>query len=333
MDCIPSGYSLFSTVPPNHLAEIEQARVAAKQTEAATPGRANRAAAIDASRLWKGWILPATEADTWLAAGSTSYYGVLQSGDIDKTMDARKLQYRGFKLAAENPINRFRLEETKGVLFLDSVRRKLGDDKFLQVMSDFFAENTTKTVSAQAFLDKAGVKFEFAEPGDGPAYSVSDMRGRLGSAVIVYGTQREAGANRYAAEQLQASYLNQFESEVPVYKDFEVSDEQLAHKDVVFIGRPEANTALAAWASKIKLEYEGAIFKIDGQTHSSERDALAFAATNPIDAGRMVLVLAGNDALRTVKLAMSPRFEQTPYAITGETANAGGRAGAMGRRR
>ena len=35
----------------------------------------------------------------------------------------------------------------------------------------------------------------------------------------------------------------------------------------------------------------------------------------------MVLVLAGNDALRTVKLATagSSRFEQTPYVITGES--------------
>ena len=35
----------------------------------------------------------------------------------------------------------------------------------------------------------------------------------------------------------------------------------------------------------------------------------------------MVLVLAGNDALRTVKLATagSSRFEQTPYVVTGES--------------
>ena len=33
----------------------------------------------------------------------------------------------------------------------------------------------------------------------------------------------------------------------------------------------------------------------------------------------MVLVLAGNDALRTVKLATAGgRFDQTPYVITGD---------------
>jgi Phospholipase B len=316
----PSGYALFTTAPPNHLTEIEAARVAAKPSEAAPATRQERRAAIDPSRLWKGWILPASDADTWFAAASTSYHGLLQSEDIEKAIEARRIQYRGFKLAADSPITRFRLEETKGVLFLDQLRRKLGDDKFLTLMSEFFAANTTKTVTAQAFLDKAGVTFEFTEPADGPAYTVSDLRGRLASAVIVYGTQREAGANRYAAEQLQANYLNQLEGMVPIYKDFEVSEEMLAHKDVVFVGRPEANTALAAWSAKLGLGYQGAMFRIDNRVHSSEREALAFAAKNPQDASHMVLVLAGNDALRTVKLATAPRTEQTAYVITGETA-------------
>ena len=50
-------------------------------------------------------------------------------------------------------------EEAKGVLFLDSLRRKMGDDAFLKLMADYFAANTTKTVTAQSFLDKAGVRF------------------------------------------------------------------------------------------------------------------------------------------------------------------------------
>ena len=79
----------------------------------------------------------------------------------------------------------------------------------------------------------------------------------------MYGTQREAGANRYAAEQMQAQFLDQFESQVPIYKDFEVTDELLAHNDVIFVGRPEANTALAAWAKQIGLDYQAAMFKID----------------------------------------------------------------------
>jgi hypothetical protein len=60
---------------------------------------------------------------------------------------------------------------------------------------------------------------------------------------------------------------------------------------------------------------------------------LAWAAKNPHDVGHMVLVLAGNDALRTVKLVTTPRFDQTPYAITGEIAAARTSSPAGGRRR
>jgi Phospholipase B len=324
----PSGYALFTTAPPNHLDEIEQARLSTKP--AAPPQRPERRPTLDATRLWKGWILPASDADTWFAAGSAAYHGILQTPELDKAIEARRIQYRGLKLADATPITRVRIEETKGVLFLDQLRRTLGDDAFLKLMADYFQANTTKTVSAQSFLDAAHVSFDFAEPADGPAYTVADIRNRLPSAIIVYGTQREAGANRYAAEQLQQSYLGQLENLVPIYKDFEITDDQLAHKDVVFVGRPEANSALAAWSQKLGLNYEGAVFKIENHTHADERDALAFAATNPQDSSHMVLVLAGNDALRTVKLATSARSDQTAYTVVSAIAAA---PPAEGRRR
>jgi hypothetical protein len=89
----------------------------------------------------------------------------------------------------------------------------------------------------------------------------------------VYGTVREAGANRYAAEQLQIRFLDQYESRVPIHQDFEVSDDLLRDRDVVFVGRPEANSALAAWAEKLGISYRGAVFKIDGGVHAFEREA------------------------------------------------------------
>jgi len=218
-------------------------------------------------------------------------------------LNAQRATYRRLKLGAQDARTRFQLDQARGVLFLDSLRRKMGDDAFLKLMREYFAANATKAVTAQSFLDKAGAKFEFTEPADGPAYLVSDISYRLASAAIVYGTVREAGANRYAAEQMRDRFLNQYESQVPIYKDFEVSDDLLRHRDVVFIGRPEANSALAAWAARLGLTSRGASFRIDGETHASEREALVYAASNPLDASHMALTVAGNDALRTVKAA------------------------------
>ena len=97
----------------------------------------------------------------------------------------------------------------------------MGDDEFLKLMDGYFAANTTKTVTAQSFLDAAHATYEAPEPGDGPAYLPGDIARRLASAVIVYGTAREAGANRYAAEQMQTRYRERQQREVAVYKDFE----------------------------------------------------------------------------------------------------------------
>jgi hypothetical protein len=151
------------------------------------------------------------------------------------------------------------------------------------------------------------------DPGDGPAYLTTDIGRRLADAVIVYGTEREAGANRYAAEAMRLQWINQFEHEVPIYKDFEVSDDLLRAHDVVFVGRPEANSALAAWSEKLGLKYDGAAFTIDGETHASEREALLYAAKNPLAPAHMALVVAGNDALRTVTAIKAQA--NTPYVV------------------
>jgi hypothetical protein len=146
-------------------------------------------------------------------------------------------------------------------------------------------------------------------------YTASDLRRRLGSTIIVYGTHLEAGANRYAAEQWQKQFLDQFESAVTIHKDFEVTEKELAEHDIVFIGRPETNSALEAWAKLLALDYDGAVFQLAGKDHSSENDAMVFAATNPLNKKRMVLIAAGNSPLGTVLLTRGRGFEQAQYQV------------------
>jgi hypothetical protein len=291
----PSGYYLFNGGTDDRLSSSVLPPEAQSQP----------AQGIDADRLWNGWLLPASPADAWFVAGSAAYRQVLQSNNVERAMAGRRAVYRGLNLEPPNDAAQVQLESAKGVLFLDELRRKLGNDAFLKLMSDYFTANATKTVTAKSFLDLAGTAFEVPDPGDGPAYLTSDIGRRLATAAIVYGTLRDAGANRYAAEQMQSRFLDQFESRVPVYKDFEASGDLLQHRDVVFVGRPEANSALSAWSEKLGLDYQGAAFKIDGEWHASEREALLLAARNPLDASHMVLVVAGNDALRTVKATRS----------------------------
>ena len=66
---------------------------------------------------------------------------------------------------------------------------------------------------------------------------------------------------------------------------------------MIFIGRPETNSALAGIAKAIGLDYAAADFRMDGKEHASETEALSLAAANPRDRKHMVLALAGNSPL------------------------------------
>ena len=312
----PGGYHLFSAEPSASLRrsiqENEAARLSAGSAEAKRDKKPKPSSYRD--RLWKGWLLPASDADTWFVAGSAEYYRLLQGDDLAQELEAQRIRYRRLTMEPQNAATRFATDEIKGVLFLDELRNKLGDDAFFQLMKDYFAANTTKRITAQSFLKQAGTTFTFHAPDDGPAYLPGDIGRRLGSAVIVYGTAQEAGTNRYVAEQLQGRYRDRGQMDVPVYKDFEVSDDQLRHRDVIFIGRPETNAALAAWAGKVGLAYDGAIFKAGQKTYASERDALVFAAKNLLDSKHMVLVFAGNAPLETVE-SLNTEYAQTPFVV------------------
>lgn len=269
---------------------------------------------VPENALWKGFVLPASDADTWLASGAAAYYRDLVSHDFDRAMKARWADYRAANTEPHDPIQHFRLETDKGALFLDELRRDLGDGRFLTLMKEFFSAHSGQAVSAEAFLSAAGVQFKIPTDPGGATYFASEIRRRLPAALIVYGTLMDAGANRYAAEQLQKQFLDSYEGAVPVRKDFEVTDSELRSHDVIFVGRPETNSALALWSGPIGLDAQGAMFRIGGAANASENEALAFAAANPMDRSHMVLVLAGNDALATV-LATKAGLPRAEYAI------------------
>ena len=325
-----SGYRVFQAQPDDVikpvLAASPKISAAGGVSENVAP-RIHRFHGADAPAkdfLWKGWVLPASDADVWLTAGSAAYWDLLNGSDPETRLDIFRASYRAAALEGEVPLSRLvstttssnwhTLAEAKGVLLLDALRRQMGDSAFYSLMRDFFDKNTTKTVHSADFIAAAGPAQQtlFAKWLDGtglpdtpagPTYLASSLRRHLASAIIVYGTMAEAGANRYAAEQWQKQFLNQFESEAPIRKDFEVTADDLAGRDVVFVGRPETNSALAMWARQVGLDYEGSVFKIEGQDYGSEDDALLWTAANPRNPDHMVVVAAGNGPLSTVVLA------------------------------
>ncbi len=342
-----SGYRLIEAQPAEPLRRIlsenEKERLAKAKTT--TPKRPDKSPYKD--KLWKGWILPRADSDIWLTSASAAYHQVLGSPEWEKELEVYRAALRLGRLEGDRPLRAMSAATTsdhwynvainKGVLLLDALRREMGDEKFLALMKEFFETHTTKSVSTADFTaaaEKAAGKPMQAffakwldgvdtasEPG--AVFVGQNLRRRLGSALIVYGTTRDAGANRHAAELLQSHFLDGFESRTPIRKDFAVSDEELARHDVVLVGRPETNSALAALNSQIGLAYHGASFRINGEDHGSENEAVMLAAQNPLNPSRMVLVLAGNSALETVRLASTPpgRWEYAVFDAGKQTAS------------
>jgi hypothetical protein len=311
------GYTLFSAQPQPALAALvaanEKERLSSPAPASENP--VNKTSFSD--RLWKGWILPASPDDTLLSAGSAAYYNALKHDDYEKRIERFEAGYRAASRADNNEIHRFEAATFKGALMFDALRKDMGDDSFFALMTRFFADNTTKPVSLADFRRAAGPKEDsligkwLASDGipdaqAGPVYVGSDIHPlaqRISRALIVYGTEKEAGANRYAAEQIQKRLLDWYEQSIPVKKDFEVSESDLRTHELIFVGRPETNSALAALQPGIGLNYDRATFTAGGKVHASENDALSWAAANPFDAKHMVLVVAGNSPLETVRLA------------------------------
>jgi hypothetical protein len=314
------GYTLFSAKMQPAMQQLVAAREKERLTAApaATEDQAKKTSYED--RLWQGWILPALPDDTLLSAGTAAYYSALKKTDFEKQVDRFRAGYRAASLADSNEIHRYEMATYKGALMFEALRKDMGDDAFFNLMRQFFAEHTTKAVSLAEFRKAAGAKEDtllakwldadgLPDGKTGPVYVGTDLHPlaqRLSTALIIYGTGKEAGANRYAAEQVRDHLLNWYEQSVPIKKDFELTDADMRTHELIFIGRPETNSALAQCQAQIGLQYDRAVFTAGGKTHGSENDALFWAASNPFDPKHMVLVIAGNSPLETVRLSAQP---------------------------
>ena len=324
----PSGYRLIAAGKTAPAAEESAAAPAKPETKPAK---------IDPEKLWKGWLLPASAADLWLKAGSLNYRVILLATDPAGTLEGVRAVYRLTAREGDTPLSRLEfsirsqapwyLAWRKGALLFHALRQEMGDERFFALMRDFFNRYTTKTVSSAMFLEAAGPQYrEFFSrwldqpglPGDsgGAVFQLTDLERRLPTAIIVYGTGPDAGANRHAAEELRRKYLQSYDPvEVALRKDFEVSEAELKDHDVIFIGRPESNSALARLAARIGLRYEGEAFELSGKTYASERQALVLAASSPLNPERMIVVIAGNSALETVRAASPPERSWAEYVV------------------
>src|SRR5579864_953872 len=117
-----SGYRMIAAEPSESLrVAIQENELARTSAKPETP-KAEKKQADYKDRLWKGWVLPVSEADDWFTAGSAAYYRDLQADDLAKAIAAHWAEYRSASIAEPNAMNRFAVDAHKGALFLDQLR-------------------------------------------------------------------------------------------------------------------------------------------------------------------------------------------------------------------
>src|SRR5262249_50374143 len=146
-----------------------------------------------------------------------------------------------------------------------------------------------------------------ASPEPGAArWSVTAFENEPEQALIVYGTQAEAPANREAALLLQRRVASSWHNhDIAVVADRDVTDDQLAANHIVLVGRPRTNAVAAsalAVARGFPVRFGADSFEVAENLYGHERSAVIAAGQSPFAARWSLVVYAGNssDATRMV---------------------------------
>jgi hypothetical protein len=118
--------------------------------------------------------------------------------------------------------------------------------------------------------------------------------------IIIYGTSREAQANKTAAQRFNNDYL-ELDGEI-VKADTDVNDADLKTKCVFLIGRPETNKIAQQFKYSFPIKFDGARFTWQGTAYNKPTQGVAQVIESPIDGKGLMVIYAGLSPEATLKL-------------------------------
>jgi hypothetical protein len=140
-----------------------------------------------------------------------------------------------------------------------------------------------------------------------PSWSITGFESEPEQSLIIYGTQREARANREAAEVLQRQIAARWHNfQIPIRSDAEVGEKDLEARHLVLVGRPVCNAIAARLAPHLPIQFGDASFTVGREVFG--RPDAAIVAAGDLPGGRWsAVVYAGLSAEATWRLARQPR--------------------------
>lgn len=315
-------------------------------------GPSDEQRSLELKTAWRGTLLPKTDGDVWLTSAFAAHERhvaletALRERHKDKLPDeaAGRLAVSLFSHRAsynhavcsmkEVPLvevasdlresHWFRLAQGKGVLLLEALHKKLGNDKYVALMDDFGEAHGGKEVTTAQFRAHAakvdGKLDEFFSswlektglPGENgtAARSVTTFYPEIEDTIIVYGTADEAAANRDSASALEEALRRRGANvSVAIKSDKEVSDDELSSNHVLLIGRSATNAVSKRFEKHLPVTFGLASAKVGKDVYAHADTAVIAATQNPLKARYSVVVIAGLQAAatRTAALAFADR--------------------------
>ncbi|HQR09089.1 MAG TPA: C45 family autoproteolytic acyltransferase/hydrolase [Gemmatales bacterium] len=288
---------------------------------------------------WNGTLLPKTDADVWLTTGFADYERIVSKMKQKKTekdkdalglaLYAHAIKYRMAtqRLGRETALSQLKLDPRendgydqatgRGVLVLHKLRETLGATTFDAALDQFGKTHAGKEIATadfRAHLEKVTGKslepffskyVNQAAPTDlsKPQWSIFGFDKNLEDTVIIYGTQAESAANKEAAERLQEVIARRYGNYRPVIlKDSDVKTEAIKDKNLLLVGRPEANTVTAKMQNQFPLTIGPRSFKVGDATYAADQTGLIVSGAHPENGQRCTVAFMGLSAESTWKL-------------------------------
>lgn len=347
---VPNDWTLLSAEPPAssnrdlHVVDLPLSSHNSASTR--SRGESNAPVAQFApprrSPVWRGTITPADDRDIWLAAAFADYERIVaHEKSIHELSFSTKARESALAIARFGPWTRYKtaavrlgrdipliqtqtdyesndwyeIAAGKGVLVLEELRKKLGEEKFIAMMDEFGRSHAGKpatTAEFRAAAEKAhgGSLAEFFDrvleektpsfERSAGFWSIDSFEAEPDKAVIVYGTLNERAAQRESADLLQAAIRRRWTNiTVPIVSDREATEEILKSHHVILIGRPATNAIAARYASAFPIHFGTASFTIDGETYAAAHSAVSVSAANPLNPRFSFVLNAGLSAWST----------------------------------
>jgi len=243
---------------------------------------------------------------------------------LGRVVSARNVD--GAEMAKSEP---FDIVSGKGVLFLHWVRGELGAATFDAMMERFGRAHAGKAATTAEFLAEAkaeysvqdaspkgkiktanfeaqckvGLEYAGRPIGDGPDWSIDAFDSEPDKALIVYGTLRDAHAQREAATILQDRIARRWGNyTVAIKSDRDVTEDDLASNHLLLIGRPATSNVASRFAASMPVAFGPASFRISDATYAHAGSAIVAAGPNPLASSRYAMIVfagLGADSTRS----------------------------------